>query len=68
MRTDRISYDFTNWTNSTTGSRFNGNQTPKNKHKQPLVSDNSRRSISPLRYTTNPQNDRVTSSPLRVPL
>lgn len=31
MRSDRVSYDFTNWTNSNSSSRVNANQTPKNK-------------------------------------
>ena len=72
MRADRVSYDFTNWANSTTGSRLNGAQTPRNKNKPLQGNDVNRKSISPLRYTTvnqNPTiNDRVSTSPLRKPL
>jgi len=72
MRADRVSYDFTNWANSTTGSRLGGAQTPRNKNKPYQGNDNNRKSISPLRYTTinqnTVQNDRVSTSPLRKPL
>ncbi len=72
MRADRVSHDFTNWANSTTGSRLNGAQTPRNKNKPLPLNDNNRKSVSPLRYTTTvqntTQNDRVSNSPLRKPL
>ena len=65
MRADRISCDLGNWSASNNQqSRVSGVQTPRNRNNNGKGNDLFRRSISPLRQI----NDRVISSPLRVPL
>ena len=65
MRSDRVSYDFSNWgTSANQASRVNGAQTPRNRNKNGNTNDLFRKSVSPIRQ----HNDRVSSSPLRVPL
>ncbi len=63
MWTDRKTIDLGNWTNSSANSRVSGNLTPRTKQKPNIPIQSQRRSITPSRMS-----ERVTSSPLKIPL
>ena len=64
MYTEKRYSETATWYNgSTQGSRVNGQQTPRAKGKPNVPLPNSRRSVTPTKM-----QERVSSSPLRMPL